>query len=203
MSLPSRPALLGLALAVAAACLLSACGRSGYQYVENADNTVFLKIPDKWDVVSEGAVNFVVTPDDDIQGIPGEFVLAWRAEFDASPTGLRSSPDYVQGFVEVQPVDRRMQSDLTLSLFYPELASTVEGVEVLRHDLVTIGDVSGHRIAWKRVIDDGSVFMGDRMVVTNSLKSVVYLVGLGCSVGCYDANASSIDEIMGTFTVQG
>ena len=202
MSLPSRPALLVLALAFAAACLLSACGRSGYQYVENADDTVFLKIPDDWDVVSEGAVNFVITPDDDIQGIPGEFVLAWRAEFNAAPSALRGSPDFVQGFVEVPPVDRRMQSDLTLSLFFPELASTVEGVEVLRHDLVTIGDVSGHRIAWKRVTGDGGEFMGDRLVVANSLKSVVYTVGLGCSIGCYDANVASIDEIMGTFTVE-
>ena len=202
MRLSSRARVAPLVLIVLAACVLAACGRSGYQYVENADDTVFVKIPDDWDVVSEGAVNFIVTPDDDIQGIPGEFVLAWRAEFNAAPTRLRGSPDYVQGFVEIQPVDRRMQSDLSLSVFFPELASTVEGVEVLRHDLVTIGDVSGHRVAWKRVIDDGSEFMGDRLVVTNSLKSVVYTVGVGCSIGCYDANVGSIDEIMGTFTVE-
>ena len=70
----------------------------------------FIKIPDDWDVVSEGAVNFTITPDDDIQPIPGEFVLAWRAEFDAAPASRAGSFDYVQGYVEVQPVDRRWQS---------------------------------------------------------------------------------------------
>ena len=92
---------------VAAVVLLTACGRSGYQYVENADDTVFIKIPEDWSVVSEGTVNFSLTPDEDIQPIPGEFVLPWRAEFDAAPGGVRGSSEYVQGSVEIQPVDRR------------------------------------------------------------------------------------------------
>ena len=44
--------------------------------------------------------------------------------------------------------------------------------------------------------------MGDRLVMTNSLNSVVYTVGLGCTVGCYNANAAAIDEVMRTFTVE-
>ena len=188
---------------MAAALLLAACGRSGYQYVENADDTVFLKIPEDWSVVSAGNVNFTLTPDDDIQPIPGEFVLAWRAEFDAAPGGLRGAPDYVQGSVEVQPVDRRWQSGLSLDLFFPELSGDVAGVERLSHDLVTIGDVSGHRIIWKQVGEDGREFMGDRLVVKDGISSVVYRVNLWCTVGCYQANAASIDEIMGTFTVEG
>jgi len=32
---------------------------------------------------------------------------------------------------------------------------------------------------------------------------VVYSVDLGCSVGCYRANATSIEEVMSTFTVEG
>ena len=31
---------------MAAAVVLAACGRSGYQYVDNDDETVFLKIPE-------------------------------------------------------------------------------------------------------------------------------------------------------------
>ena len=188
---------------VAAVVLLTACGRSGYQYVENADDTVFIKIPEDWSVVSEGTVNFSLTPDEDIQPIPGEFVLPWRAEFDAAPGGVRGSSEYVQGSVEIQPVDRRWQSGLTLDMFFPELSGEVEGVERVSHDLVTIGDVSGHRIIWKQVAEDGREFMGDRLVVKDGISSVVYRVNLWCAVGCYQANAASIDEIMGTFTVEG
>ena len=92
MRLPSWARAVPLVL-VATAVLAAGCGRSGYEYVENDDETVFLKIPEDWQVVSEGAVNFTIAPDDDIQPIYGEFVWPWRAEFDASPSGLAGSFD--------------------------------------------------------------------------------------------------------------
>lgn len=188
---------------ITAAVLLAACGRSGYQYVENADDTVFLKIPEDWSVVSEGTVNFALTPDDDIQPIPGEFVLPWRAEFDAAPGTLRGSSDYVKGSVEIQPVDRRIQERLPLTFFFPEVSGEQEGVQQLLHHLVTVGDVSGHRFIWKEVTEDGRELMGDRLVLTDSINSVVYSVDLRCSIGCYRANATLIEEVMSTFTVEG
>ena len=202
MRLPSRVRMAPVAL-IAVALLMASCGRSGYQYVDNADETVFIKIPEDWSVVSEGAVNWTITPpsDDEIQPIIGEFVLPWRAEFAAAPDDRRSS-DYVQGFVEVQPVDRRLQADLSFALFFPEL-SAVDEVEVLRHELVTVGDASGHRVASKSISADGEEIMGDRLVMTNSLNSVVYTVWIGCAVGCYNTNAISIEEVMSTFTVEG
>ena len=185
---------------VATAVLAAGCGRSGYDYVENDDETVFLKIPEDWQVVSEGHVDFAITPDGNYpQILPGEDVLAWRAQFDAAPGG--NSLDYVAGFVEVQPVDRRMRSELNLAQFFPVDLSAGE-VDVVRHDLVTAGDISGHRIAWKQVAADGREIMGDRLVMTNSLNSVVYTVGVGCTIGCYNANAAEIDEVMRTFTVE-
>lgn len=188
---------------VAAAVLVAGCGRSGYQYVENDDETVFIKIPDDWDVVSQGAVNFTLTPDDDIQPIPGEFVLAWRAEFDGAPASLAGSYEYVQGYVEVQPVDRRMQDSVRADLFFPEVTINPDGVEQFRHDLVTVGDVSGHRMAWTQVTEDGTAFVSDRLVLVDSLSSKVYRVHVVCTLGCYNANAAQIDEIMRTFTVEG
>ena len=192
-----------VALVLMAATVLAAgCSRSGYQYVENHDETVFIKIPDDWDVVSEGAVNFKITPDDDIQFIPGEAVLAWRAEFDAAPAGLLGSFDHLRGWVEVQPVDRRMQEVVRADVFFPEFSTIPDAVEHMRHDLVTVGDVSGHRRAWKQVTEDGNAFVSDRLVLVDSLSSKVYSVNFVCSLGCYNANAVEIDEIMRTFTVE-
>ena len=185
---------------VVTAVLAAGCGRSGYDYVENDDETVFLKIPEDWQVVSEGNVDFAITPDGNYtQILPGEDVLAWRAQFDAAPD--LNSLDYVAGFVEVQPVDRRMRSELNLAQFFPVDLSAGE-VDVVRHDLITVGDISGHRIAWKQVTPDGLEIIGDRLVMTNSLNSVVYTVGVGCTIGCYNANAAAIDEVMRTFTVE-
>lgn len=185
---------------VATAVLAAGCGRSGYDYVENDDETVFLKIPEDWQVVSEGNVDYAITPDGNYpQILPGEDVLAWRAQFDAAPDV--NSLDYVAGFVEVQPVDRRMRSELNLAQFFPVDLSAGE-VDVVRHDLVTAGDISGHRIAWRQITPDGLEIIGDRLVMTNSLNSVVYTVGVGCTIGCYQANAAAIDEVMRTFTVE-
>ncbi len=191
-----------VALVLVAAVLAAGCGRSGYEYVENDDETVFLKIPTDWQVVSEGNVDFAITPDGNYpQILPGEEVLAWRAQFDAAPE--ISSLDHVVGFVEVQPVDRRMRSELNLADFFGVESSSVAGeIEVVRHDLISAGDISGHRIAWKQLTPDGREIIGDRLVMTNSLNSVVYTVGLGCTVGCYNANAAAIDEVMRTFTVE-
>ena len=201
MRLRSWARAVALAL-VATAVLAAGCGRSGYDYVENDDESVFLKIPEDWQVVSEGNVDYAITPDGNYpQILPGEDVLAWRAQFAAAP-GVNSL-DYVAGFVEVQPVDRRMRTELNLAEFFPiDLDSAAAQIEVVRHDLVSAGDISGHRIAWKQVAADGREIMGDRLVMTNSLNSVVYTVGLGCTVGCYNANAAAIDEVMRTFTVE-
>ena len=188
---------------ITAAVLLAACGRSGYQYVENADDTVFIKIPEDWKVVSEGTVNWILTPDEEMQPIPGEFVLPWRAEFDAAPGNLRSSSDYVRGSVEIQPVDRRIQERLSITAFFPELFGDQEGVEQVLHHLVTVGEVSGDRFIWREFAADGREIVGDRLVLTDSINSVVYSVNMWCSVGCYNANAASIEEVMSTFTVQG
>ena len=201
MRLP-RWALVASLVLMATAVLAAGCARSGYQYVEYDDEKVFIKIPDHWDVVSEGNVDFAITLDDNPQVLPGERLLPWRAQFDAAPEGSLDSLEYVEGFVEVQPVDRRMRSDLNPLTFFPIDLSGVGGVEVVRHDLVTSGDVSGHRIAWKQATADGTEFIGDRLVMTNSLNSVVYFVGFACTVGCYDANAAHIDEVMRTFTVE-
>lgn len=201
MRLPSWARAVPLVL-VATAVLAAGCGRSGYEYVENDDETVFLKIPEDWQVVSEGNVDFAITPDGNYpQILPGEDVLAWRAQFAAAPD--INSFEFVAGFVEVQPVDRRMRSDLNLASFFPiDGTSNLGEIEVVRHDLVTVGDISGHRIAWKQITADGQEIMGDRLVMTNSLNSVVYTVGLGCTVGCYNANVAEIDEVMRTFTVE-
>ena len=188
---------------ISVAVLAAGCARSGYQYVENDDENVFIKIPDDWDVVSQGNVDFAITLDDNPQVLPGESVLPWRARFDASPDSARSSPDHVVGFVEIQPVDRRMRSDLNPLTFFPvSPTADVAGVEVVRHDLVTSGEVSGHRIAWKQATAEGYEIVGDRLVLINSLNSVVYTIGFGCTVGCYNANAARIDEVMRTFTVE-
>lgn len=198
-SFPARRALVLTAAAVVASLIAAACGRSGYQYLENGDDTVFVKIPENWEVVSEGVVDYTVTPDGDLQLLPGDSALPWRATITEAASG---SPDQVTGAVEIQPVDRRMRAELNPYRFFGiDPNDTTDGIEVVRHDLVKLGDVSGPRLVWKQTNEQGQEMVVDRLVMTDSLNRVIYSVGFGCNESCYDANESSIDEIMATFTV--
>ena len=87
-------------------------------------------------------------------------------------------------------------------LFFPEFSVNPDVVERMRHDLVTVGGVSGHRIAWKQITEEGKTFVSDRLVLVDDLSSKVYSVQFVCSLGCYTANAAQIDEVMRTFTVE-
>ena len=199
---PARRALALTAAAAVAACLAAAaCGRSGYQYLENGDDTVFVKIPENWEVVSEGVVDYTVTPDGDLQLLPGDSALPWRATF-TETTAAPGSSDQVTGAVEIQPVDRRMRADLNPYRFFGiDPNDTADGIEVVRHDLVKQGDLSGPRLVWRQTNEQGQEMIVDRMVMTDSLNRVIYSVGFGCNESCYGANESSIEEIMATFTV--
>lgn len=201
---PARRALVLTAAAVAVCLAAAACGRSGYQYIENGDDTVFVKIPENWEVVSEGVVDYTVTPDGDLQLLPGDSALPWRATFVETPPGAPGSPTGITGAVEIQPVDRRMRGDLNPYRFFGiDLDDTTDGIEVVRHDLVEMDGISGPRLVWKQTNEQGEEMVVDRLVMTDSLNRVVYSVGMGCNSGCYDANVSSIEEVMATFTVRG
>ncbi len=192
----------GLLVVLAGSLLLAACGRSGFQYIENDDDSVFLKIPADWSVLSEGLVNFTLTNDDgDLELLPGDSVLPWQAVFAEDETAESGSFEEVLGIAEVQPVDRRLRSDLDLGLFFQfDLDEPDNQIEVLRRYSVTIGDVEGVRVTY-RDPEAGATF--DRLVVTDDRRTAVYLLRLGCSDTCYSENAETINEIMTTFTVTG
>ncbi len=183
----------------------AACGRSGFQYIENDTDTVFVKIPSNWELLSEGIVDFTVTNEDgQLELLPGDEVLPWRAVFDASPEAERGQLKHVAGSVEVQPVDRRLRSGLDLGRFLGfDPNEPTEGVEVLRRYRVSEGRFNGLRIVYRPDLDGSVRATVDRVLLTDDRGSAVYDLILFCSVDCYDENQAVIDEIMTTFTVEG
>ncbi len=190
------------ALAVLA-MLVAACGRSGFQYIENDADTVFVKIPAEWELLSEGIVDFTVTTEDgQLELLPGDETLPWRAVFDASPPALRGQLQHVAGSVEVQPVDRRLRSGLNLSRFLGfDPTDPDNEVEVLRQYGVSEGGFHGLRIVYRPSLETAVEATVDRVLLTDDRGSAVYDLLVFCSVACYDENAEVIDEIMTTFTV--
>jgi hypothetical protein len=185
---------------VVAVCVsaLVACGRSGYQYLESEDERVFAKIPDDWDVVSQGIIDFVLRPSDgsQVRLLPGDDTLPWRARFTADPSG-RVGPDHVSGYVDVQPVDARMRDQVTLDVL-AEIGTTDGAIGEPRP--IVLGDLEGFRLRLESAGDDPLV--NDRLVLTDDRRTVVYVIQAGCRQPCFDDNAAVIDEIMRTFTVK-
>ncbi|MEM7287836.1 MAG: hypothetical protein AAF480_15905 [Actinomycetota bacterium] len=194
-----------LTVLVAGLVLVAAsCGRSGFQYIENDDSTVFAKIPDEWELVSEGIVDFTLTGDDgQLSILPGDDTLPWRALFDAEPSPDGSVGfDRVLGAVEVQPVDRRLRTDINLeSIFGFDPEDPGEDVTVLAQADIAQGDLNGMRVIYQTVVQ-GVATTIDRQILTDDRFTTVYELRLGCDRDCFSANAEVIDEIMETFTVE-
>ena len=182
----------------------TACGRSGFQYIESDDSTVFAKIPEEWELVSEGIVDFTLTGEDgQLSILPGDETLPWRALFDEQPSpDGRITFDRVLGAVEVQPVDRRLRAELNLeSIFGFDPEDPGEDVTVLAQADVAQGDLTGMRVIYQTVVS-GVATTIDRQILTDDRFTTVYELRLGCDRDCFSANAEVIDEIMETFTVE-
>ena len=189
-----------LGLILGAGLLATSCGRSGFQYLESEDERVFIKIPDDWQV-SEGRVDWVYKNQYDQANVfPGEIEEAWRATFQSGP-GLDTN--IVAGFLDVQPIDRSRRDEVNVdALFGFDWSDTEDGIDVLRHDRITMGDLQGRRLVWSPVSDDGSGFTTDRLLVTDNKNSIYFDLIIGCSSDCYSANVDLIDGIMTSLAVE-
>lgn len=180
-----------------------ACGRSGYQYIENDETGVYAKIPDDWSVISEGLIDFALVGEDGQMAIlPGDDILPWRAYFDAEPDAERGGFDRVLGAVEVQPVDRRLRGSLNLETLvgFDPNAPTDEYRVLYRSD-VERGALTGMRLIYETELSgiDNTV---DRLMLTDDRFTTVYEVRIFCATACFADNANVIEEIMDTFTVE-
>lgn len=184
-------------LAALLALLAASCGRSGFQYIENEETGLFAKIPDEWEITSEGLVDFVIVGSDgEIALLPGDRILPWRTDFDASPADDLDL-DGVLGTIEIQPVDRRLRSEITVD----SLIGLDSAGQILAREPVERGDFTGLRITYETEMS-GRDALVDRMMLHDDRFSAVYELRLFCNEACFAENAAVIDEIMATFTVE-
>ena len=181
--------------------IAAGCARSGFQYLEDEGSGVYAKIPDDWEVTTEGNIDFALVGEDGtISVLPGEATLPWRAEFDSAPQG--NSLADLAGAIEVQPVDRRLRSDLSIGgLIGIDPDSPDDGITVFHQAEVNRGDLSGRRIIYGRNFS-GRETLIDRMLLSDDRFTTIYELRLFCDRDCFTENAGVIDEIMETFTVQ-
>ncbi len=195
-----------------------ACSRSGFDFVENEDEGVFVKFPDEWAVFETTEIDppAVLVADLLLQPV-GEQAEPWQVIIDAGPDATAShirEPlyGYPVGLAEVQPIEPAIR-DLFNTSTMRQLATnfefdparppeTVTGVSVLLDVDVARDDFRGNRVVFSQPVEDG-IRIVDNLVLVDDLNTRWYRLTLSCEENCYRANAELIDEIVSSFTVEG
>jgi hypothetical protein len=204
-----------IALGVLLAVLLSSCSTS-VTYAGSSSNDVFFKLPRNWKVYNQttlqnmGLVNATQTSQQQAQGDSYALFVSF-----ASPNphlGARGGPD-ISGdspwaYNVVESLGGSDQESITLGslsdLFLPVDTASQQGAAAplaATKQLVN-GDLRGTRIAYEVRSQTGAVSF-EQVALMNSPTNEVWLLAVGCSPSCFDAHRSTIDKIVGSFTVTG
>jgi hypothetical protein len=204
-----------IALGVLLAVLLSSCSTS-VTYAGSSSNDVFFKLPHSWKVYNQttlqnmGLVNATQTSQAQAQGDSYAMFVSF-----ASPNphlGARGGPDIAGNspwaYNVVESLGGSDQESITLGslsdLFLPVDTASQQGAAVPLEPSKQLvkGDLRGTRIEYELRSQSGSLSF-EQVALMNSPTNEVWLLAVGCSPSCFNAHKSTIDKIVGSFTVTG
>jgi hypothetical protein len=202
-------------VAVPAALGLTACATSGYTYVANEDLGTYFRVPSDFRVYNPNEVLeplLAERPD-----VEPEQVLAqrWAVAFDGSEDpsvdrflGQITDPsDELAGYAQVRTLPTEERLSYSLQSLRNELISA-DQIQRLGNRLQII-DVQEHsedggdglKLTFGVNLPDGRLVF-DQVAVVDDDTSRVYLLALGCSSDCYEANRDTIDAIEESWTIE-
>lgn len=202
----------GLLLAVTVGVGLTACGGSGYEYVENDDAGLYFRVPDSWSVLEV---------EEEDTGRPegrGAVPDPWLRLLDRSPTPGASNyqaqvPSYPVGLASVTPVATLQERD---TLDYATMRSSVLGEDPLTlaeqpdsslelvdgYDIIDIAGMRGQRWIYTIEVEAGRFVTIDHTSLVNDDTTEVYSLALKCESTCYEDNRDEIDDIVDSWTIE-
>lgn len=197
---------------VALGVVATACGRSGFQYVENQDQGIFVKVPDNWEVRELEEL-----PEDEAQTLGDLLLQPVVPETEPWTVALSSPADElgrVIGQVTVIPIGAEFRDQVSTALMRAvtsplglgdpvELAQgTDSDVQILLDTDLADSPLRGNRIVYNYSGDEAPRTF-DQVFLVDEANQRLYGLVLSCETTCYRANAEVIDEIVQSFTVEG
>lgn len=194
---------------VAFVLLASACGGSGYHYVESRSNGAYFKVPENWKLYGR----------DDLAGPAPttaeanaalRFVTAFDADPEPSVKHFVNSP-HPFGFARVRTISVEDRDTFSLATIRNELldfdktiaADPTKITVATRAKLITLPKgTRGTRIVYTVHEDDGQSFTVDQIGLTDPATSKFYFFAIGCEASCYEANRRTITEIADSWTIK-
>lgn len=191
------------AAALSMACLLSSC--AGTRVVGSKALGFFLEVPPGWAVYNQAQLQR--------QGLllgatAPTFIAVFSDDPHPSAQQLNSASTYPWGVVEVESLPYPEALNLSLE----GLNSQLFNVDQMAQDGETVQSLSPPQMVSNGVLRgvkaSFSVPTGskqeDYQITSwvNSATSRLWIFAVGCSPECFQADHSTIDRVMGTFTVQ-
>lgn len=188
--------------------LAGACAGSGYDYVENRSEGLFVKYPDDW---TAHEVDF---PDQaDELGLS----CCWARVIDGYPSPAIDNldaplPDHPVGLVQIidLPAEERDQVSLgylrSLAMGGTDPFQVAQGGETDLtvtdyEDLTTDAGFHGNRIEFTLDQGDGQPVRVEHVAMTDADTTQVYRMVLYCTVDCFDEHQRQIDTMFDSWTI--
>jgi hypothetical protein len=207
----------------AVALLVGACGAPQYEYVKNSEQQTYFKVPSTWTKIDQEALDeWAAGADPDSATAKIRDELMWTVAYDAadepavshvygmfptpSPVAWakveRLLPEQSDGVSfdalrnAVMPVTEDAREAATAA------GSTLTDFELLSDEVVTPEKgLHGVRVVFNYALL-GQLHTFDLTALVNDDASLLYMLFLRCSAGCYADRMDEIQEVVTSFTVR-
>ena len=180
-----------------AAALLAACSDSGYHYVKNSDEGVFLKVPNDWQLYDESTYFRAVLQKPSPAQLDDVRDRDWAAAFDKDPD---PSPEHLNvldsrhphGFTRISEIGVDEHDTFSLASARNLIAPVDQLIEsdaaqVLDAEEFSLeGGFRGSHLVANLQLDRGGYTTLDQTVVTDADTEKLYVLAVGCSDNCYE-----------------
>lgn len=204
--------------------LVSACGNSGYTYVTNKKDGLYLKVPESWKVYTESDLVGDLTRDEreDLRS------RTWFRGFDAAADPstrhvVNRSTSAPRGYAEVVKFDREEREKASLETLRSNGFSLVDtstgdpvdpvryaidnpdgSVRILRYDddLTSGEGFRGIRITALVDIGTEPAYVLDQVTFVDVGTTKRYTLSIGCSPACWTKNKKLLATIVDSWTLE-
>ncbi len=210
----SLPLLISMVLAIS----LSACGESSKLYPASKSEGVFFSVPNTWDEISSASLNKYERETAGTEGESRQALVKWQIAYSTnsklkvSEVFDLTAPKAPLAFARV----RDLEGTEVNSVSYNSLRDVIVPItslmngddpsapdfEILADQEVVEKGARGVQTIYSFSIDGVKQTINQTALVSND-RTTMYIFVVRCESKCYDKNEKKIDEIVGSFTVQG
>ncbi len=197
---------------------LSACGESSKLYPASKSEGVFFSVPNTWDEISSASLNKYERETAGTEGESRQALVKWQIAYSTnsklkvSEVFDLTAPKAPLAFARV----RDLEGTEVNSVSYNSLRDVIVPItslmngddpsapdfEILADQEVVEKGARGVQTIYSFSIDGVKQTINQTALVSND-RTTMYIFVVRCESKCYDKNEKKIDEIVGSFTVQG